>query len=98
MTCVFVVLSLASSRCSWVAGSLKVALRVNSDFSRLVGGRALPPLCSLARIAYVFSMYMRVCAFVVVRRSSNGVPSLTPSSHRGARCLMSSLYEYISIG
>ena len=78
-----VVVSFGILRCSWSARSASVALRVDSVVSRLLLGRVLSPHCSLASIVVAFSMYIWVRLFGVVRFSSIGVHSLTPSSHRG---------------
>jgi len=72
---------------SWDVGSVRVVLSVVSAVSRLSFGRCWSPLCSLACIAFAFSMYMLVCLSGVVCFYRIGVQSDTPSSHRGGRCL-----------
>jgi hypothetical protein len=73
MTCVCVAVSLGSSRSSWFAGIVSVALRVDNAMSTLLGGCGLLALCMLADIASAFSMKMRVCPSVAVRLSSSDV-------------------------
>ncbi len=80
-------MSLGSLRCSWAAGSASVTLRVDIAVSRFAVGRVMSPLCSLTYAAVTFSMYIWVSACGVVKFSSNGVQSLTPSSHRGGQVL-----------
>ena len=87
--CIFLDLDVVVSgsfRCSWDAGSVRVVLSVVSAVSRLLFGRCWSPLCSLACIAFAFSIYMSVCASGVVCLSRIGVQSDTPSSHMGTRC------------
>ena len=85
MTCVCVIAYLVSLWCSWDSGSASDDLRIDSAASRLVVGRGLSPLCSLACSAVALSFYIWVCPCGGVQFSSNGVYSLTPSSQRGAK-------------
>ena len=92
---VYGIVSLGSLRCSWYVGSASVALTVDSASSRLLFGRCLSPLCSLACMVVAFNMYMRVCPSGVVHFSSIGVHSFTLFSQKGAMRL-SSLSQYLS--
>jgi len=87
MTWVCIVASLGSLRCILADGSASFALTLDIAVSRFAVGRALPPLCSLAHAVVAFSMYIWVCPCGAVHFSSNGVQSLTPSSHRGGQVL-----------
>ena len=89
MVCVVVVIGVGSFVCSWDAGSVSVVARVDKVMSSLGCCRGLSPLCSFACIAIALSVRSCVCPDDVVRDSSILVQSLTPSSHRGAKCFKS---------
>jgi hypothetical protein len=89
MVCVVVVICLGSFVCSWDAGSVSVVARVDKTMSSLGCDRGLSPLCSFACIAVALSIKSCVCPDEVVRDSSILVQTLTPSSHRGAKCFKS---------
>ena len=85
-TWVYDVVSFWSLRCSLFVGSTNVALRVDSDVSRLLFGRVLSPFCTLAYIFVAFGMYMWVRSSRVFRFLKSGVHSCTPSSRIGGPC------------
>ena len=85
------VLALVSFRYSWDVGSVKVIMSVVKAISILLFGRCLSPLCSLACIAFAFSMYMSVCLSDVVYFSRIGIQTDTPPSHRGPIILVTRL-------
>ncbi len=89
MVCVMVVIGLGSFVCSWDAGNVGVVARVDKAMSSLGCGRGLSPLCSFACIVVALSIRSCVCPDDVVCDSSILVQSLTPSSHRGAKCFKS---------
>jgi hypothetical protein len=94
MFCVVVVIGVGSFVCSWDAGSVSVVARVDMAMSSLGCGRGLSPLCIFACIDVALSIRSCVCPDDVVRDSSILVQSLTPSSHRGAKCFKS-LFAYL---
>ncbi len=74
-------------------GYISVAARVDRAMSSLGWGQGLSPLCSFACTAVALSIWSCACPDDVVRVSSIFVQSLTPSSHREARCF-NSLFAY----
>ena len=89
MVCVVFVVGLGSLVCSWDAGRVSVVARVVRADSSLGWGRGLSPVCSLACTAFALSIWICVCPDVVGCDSRILVQSLTPSSHRGAKCFKS---------
>ena len=89
MVCVVCVVGLGSLVCSWDVGSVSVVSRVDIAKSSLGWGWDLSPLCSFACTADALSIRSCVCPDDVVRVPSILVHSLTPSSHRGAKCFRS---------
>jgi hypothetical protein len=75
--------------CSWDAGSISVAAGVDRAMSSLRWGRGLSPLRSFACTVVTLSIWSCVYPENVVRDSSILVRSLTPFSHRGAKCVKS---------
>ena len=94
MICDVVVVGLGSLMCSWDAGDISVAARVDMAVSSVGWGRGLSPLCSFACTAITLSIWSCVCPDGVIRVYSILVQLLTPSSHRGAKCLKS-LYAHL---
>ena len=67
MVCVVVLIGLDSFVCSWDAGSISVAARVDRSMSSLGWGRGLSPLCSFACTVDTLSIWSCVCPDDVVR-------------------------------
>ncbi len=93
MVCVATVVGLGSFVGSWDAGWVSVVARADRATSNLGWGRGLSPVCSFACAALAFSICICFCSHVVVCDSSILDQSLSPSSHRGAKCFRS-LSEY----
>ena len=89
MICDGVVMCLGSLLCSWFAGSISVAARVDRVVYSLGWGRGLSPLCSFACNDVTLSIWSCVCPDFIVSVSSILVQSLTLSSDRGAKCFKS---------
>jgi len=94
MICVGGVMWLGSLVCSWDAVSIRVAARVDRAMSSSWLGRGLCPLCSYACTVVTLNILICVCPEGVVLISRILVQSLTPFSHRGARCF-NSLSAYL---
>ena len=81
------VVSLGSFMCSLVAGRSSVALRVSRDVRRAVLGPVLSPLGSLAMSAFLGEMCRVYCCFVRCCIVMRLFQLVSPSSHRGSKCL-----------